>query len=256
MSSSVVVVPPENPSDLVPVPAPPPPRRRRIGRRRVLRASLVAVAVAIVAGTAVQESLQAQEAPPAGSALAALAALAVRDDGAATGYERALFGDGWQDLDGDGCDTRDAILARDLHDVTFSTRGEPCQVRTGTLEDPYTGTTVAFRRGNATSAAVQVDHVVPLLDAWRTGAAGWDETTRTAFANDPLNLLAADGPTHRSKGARDAAAWLPPAHAARCPYVARQVAVKARYGLAVDPAEREAMERVLQSCPAEPLPLG
>src|SRR5690606_16467299 len=140
--------------------------------------------------------------------------------------------------------------------TTYSTRGDVCEARTATFQDPYTGETIDFRRGNATSMAVQIDHVVPLLDAWRKGARTWDDETRRQFANDPLTLLASDGPANQSKGARDAPAWLPPNHAFRCPYGARQIAVKTAYELAVTPSESEAMARVLEDCPAEPLPAG
>jgi hypothetical protein len=77
---------------------------------------------------------------------------------------------------------------------------------------------------------------------------------RTAFANDPLNLLAVDGALNQQKRDGDAATWLPPDRSYRCAYVARQVAVKIRYGLWVTPAERDAMATVLAGCPAEPLP--
>jgi hypothetical protein len=233
---------------------------RRVPRRTALRYVLVALALLIVLANVLGERSAAVDGPepvPAdGTALAVLARLEVKGPGPDTGYERSEFGSAWVDVDDNGCDTRNDVLARDLTELTFSTRGEPCEVRTGTFLDPYTGETIDFRRGNATSAAVQIDHVVPLLDAWRKGARSWDAQTRTRFANDPLNLLAADGPSNQSKGARDASAWLPPNHAFRCPYVARQIAVKAEYGLSVTPSEAEAMERVLADCPAEPVPAG
>ncbi|WP_253691030.1 HNH endonuclease family protein [Cellulosimicrobium protaetiae] len=232
---------------------------RRVPRRSVLRYLLIALAVAIVVANVInQQSVAADDEPDPtpGSALEALARLEVKGPGPDTGYERSLFGAAWADVDGNGCDTRNDVLARDLTDLTFSTRGEVCEVRTGTFQDPYTGETIDFRRGNATSMAVQIDHVVPLLDAWRKGARAWDDETRRQFANDPLNLLASDGPSNQSKGARDASAWLPPNHAFRCPYVARQIAVKATYELSVTPSESEAMARVLADCPAEPLPAG
>ncbi|MCB7135484.1 HNH endonuclease family protein [Cellulosimicrobium marinum] len=233
---------------------------RRVTRRTALRYALVALALLIVLANVLDDESAAVDAPEpapvAGTALAALATLEVKGPAADTGYERSEFGSAWVDVDGNGCDTRNDILARDLADLTFSTRDEPCQVRTGTFVDPYTGESIDFRRGNATSSAVQIDHVVALLDAWRKGAQGWDDETRTRFANDPLNLLAADGPANQAKGARDASAWLPPNHAFRCPYVARQIAVKSEYGLAVTPSESEAMAHVLADCPAEPVPAG
>jgi len=225
--------------------------------RRALRITLIALALVVVVANGVnQQTVEANGAPAPGTALAVLATLEVKGVAASTGYERENFGSAWADVDGNGCDTRNDVLARDLTDLTFSTRDKACEVRTGTFEDPYTGQTIAFTRGNKTSAAVQIDHVVPLLDAWRKGAQSWDDQTRQQFANDPLNLLASDGSANQSKGARDASAWLPPHHAFRCTYVARQIAVKATYELWVTPSERDAMATVLADCPSEPVPAG
>ncbi|SET59306.1 GmrSD restriction endonuclease domain-containing protein [Geodermatophilus poikilotrophus] len=192
-------------------------------------------------------------AAPPGSALAALADVEVRGRAPRTGYERDRFGDGWADTDRNGCDTRNDVLARDLTGERFRS-GSDCVVVSGTLEDPYSGRTIEFRRGEETSDDVQIDHVVALSDAWQKGAQGWDADRRTTFANDPLNLLAVDGPLNMQKGDGDAATWLPPNTAYRCAYVARQVAVKTGYGLWATRAERNAAATVLAGCPAEPLP--
>ena len=189
----------------------------------------------------------------AGSALAALASIPVKGRAPLTGYVRtARFGAAWLDVDRNGCDTRDDVLRRDLTGVA----GSRCTVRSGELHDPYTGRTIAFVRGQGTSEAVQIDHVVALADAWRSGAQQLTQERRVALANDPVNLFAVDGPTNSSKGDGDAATWLPPRKAFRCTYVAHQVAVKHAYGLWVTPAEHDAIERVLASCPDEPLPAG
>lgn len=195
-------------------------------------------------------------APDAASALAALAALEVKGRAPRTGYDRDLFGSGWVDTDRNGCDTRNDVLARDLTAETFTPGTRDCVVLTGTLADPYSGATIAFRRGQDTSDDVQIDHVVALSDAWQKGAQQWDDDRREQFANDPLNLLAVDGPLNMQKGDGDAATWLPPATSFRCAYVARQVAVKIRYGAWVTAAEKDAMATVLGSCPDEPLPGG
>ena len=171
-----------------------------------------------------------------------------------TGYSRDQFGPAWADTDHNGCDQRNQVLARDLTGVRFKQATRPCVVLSGTLRDPYTGATIAFTRGQGTSEAVQIDHVVALSDAWQTGAQQLDATTRELLATDLGNLLAVDGPTNQSKGDGDAATWLPPAKGYRCAYVARQVAVKTRYKLWVTAAERDAIARVLASCPAQPLP--
>ncbi|MGY1641335.1 DUF1524 domain-containing protein [Geodermatophilus sp. SYSU D00703] len=190
----------------------------------------------------------------AGTALAALGGIDVKGRAPRTGYDRARFGDGWVDTDHNGCDTRNDVLARDLEDETFRRGTNDCIVLTGTLADPYSGDTIAFRRGEDTSDDVQIDHVVALSDAWQKGAQGWDTARRTEFANDPRNLLAVDGPLNQQKGDGDAATWLPPNTSYRCAYVARQVAVKAEYGLWMTRAERNAAATVLTTCPDQPLP--
>jgi hypothetical protein len=176
-----------------------------------------------------------------------LADLATRPWARGQQYDReADFGEAWDDVDRNGCDTRDDILARDLADVR---RRSDCKVVSGTLLSPYSGRSVAFTRGPVTSEDVQIDHLVALSDAWRTGAQNLTAAQRLALANDPLELLAVDGPSNDAKGNRNAAEWLPPDTGYRCVYVTRQIQVKAKYRLWVTDAERAAMTRVLASCP-------
>ena len=144
------------------------------------------------------------------------------------------------------------MLRRDLTNTTLDADG--CTVLTGTLDDPYSTATIAFTREPEISEAVQIDHVVALSDAWQTGAQQLDSTTRAAFANDPLNLLATDGRLNQQKGDGDAATWLPPDRSARCGYVARQVAVKTAYHLWVTGPERDALAATLSACPGQALP--
>jgi hypothetical protein len=192
-----------------------------------------------------------------GSAIAALDRLPVHGAAGMTGYSRSAYGPAWDDgvnvPDGhDHCDTRNDILIRDLTGITY--RYGHCEVASGILHDPYTGKIIHFTRGVRTSLTVQIDHVVALGDAWQTGAQGLTQGQRTDLANDPLELLAVDGLANQAKGDADAADWLPPNQAFRCAYVARQVAVKAKYGLWVTAREELAMHRVLGSCPGERLP--
>ncbi|KHL12867.1 UNVERIFIED_CONTAM: deoxyribonuclease [Mumia flava] len=200
--------------------------------------------------------------PGADTALALLATLPVKGRAPKTGYDRDQFGQAWADVDRNGCDTRNDILRRDLTELVVESGTHGCVVLTGRLDGPYTGESIDFVRGAATSSAVQIDHVVALSDAWQKGGQQLRLGARTALANDPLNLLAVDGPTNASKGDGDAATWLPPSKHFRCAYVARQVAVKARYDLWVTRAEHDAIERVLTACPdtvvptSEPVPLG
>jgi hypothetical protein len=190
------------------------------------------------------------------TALAALATVGVKGRTPRTGYDRENFGSGWVDTDRNGCDTRNDVLARDLTGETFKPGTRDCVVLTGSLADPYSGRTIGFQRGQDTSDDVQIDHVVALSDAWQKGAQGMTAERRTAFANDPLNLLAVDGPLNMQKGDGDAATWLPPNRSYRCAYVARQVAVKVSYDLWMTQAEKDAVATVLASCPDEPLPGG
>ena len=205
---------------------------------------------------AVTKSVDGQSISPAraGSAAAALATLAVKGRAPKTGYDRALFGQAWADVDRNGCDTRNDVLRRDLTQYEVKPRTNGCRVLSGTLLDPYTGTTIAFVRGQDTSSKVQIDHVVALSDAWQKGAQQWPTTRRTAYANDVLNLLAVDGLTNQRKGDGDAATWLPPHKPYRCPYAARQIAVKAKYALWVTLAERDALARILATCTSQSLP--
>ena len=187
------------------------------------------------------------------AARVALATLRVKGRAPMTGYDRDAFGPAWSDDTDDlwghnGCDTRNDVLRRDLVDVTLDERTHGCVVLTGTLHDPYGGAPIPFVRGVGTSIAVQIDHVVALGDAWQKGAQQWSAQRRRDFANDPLELLAVDGPLNASKGDGDAATWLPPYKPFRCAYVARQVRIKRAYDLWVTAAERAAMARVLDSC--------
>ncbi|HEX7484193.1 MAG TPA: HNH endonuclease family protein [Candidatus Saccharimonadales bacterium] len=184
-----------------------------------------------------------------GSAADSLAQLPVKGRAPKTGYERTQFGDGWTELN--GCDTRNRILNRDLTEVAVN---EKCQVVRGVLHDPYTDKAIAFSRGETTSQSVQIDHVVALSNAWQTGAQQLTPDQRKQLANDPLELLAVDGDANQQKSDGDAATWLPPNKAFRCQYVARQIAVKAKYKLWVTTAEKDAITRVLVSCPGQKLP--
>lgn len=165
-----------------------------------------------------------------------------------TDYRRTQFGNGWQQF-ANGCDVRNDILRRDLRDVVVDAR---CKVQRGTLHDPYTDKTITFMRGPHSSDKIQIDHVVALSNAWQTGAQQLPFERRVALANDPMNLLAVEGAANQEKGDADAATWLPPHKAYRCPYVARQISVKHHYSLWVTPGEAAAMERVLQGCPDQP----
>ncbi|WP_028267491.1 HNH endonuclease family protein [Arthrobacter sp. MA-N2] len=187
---------------------------------------------------------------PVGSAADVLEALSVKGRSANDDYDRKQFGQAWLDVDRNGCDTRNDILRRDLRSVEF-TAGSTCKVASGQLREPYAGEDIHFRRGSESSSAVQIDHLVALADAWQKGAKHLTAKQRQSLANDPLNLIAVDGPANVKKSASDAASWLPANKGFRCHYVARQISVKAAYRLWITQAEKDAMKRVLGSCPGQ-----
>lgn len=184
----------------------------------------------------------------AAAARARLAELRTAAPGGMAGYVRdcdkaggCVFGQPWADTDRDGCDQRSQVLARDLADVVR--KPGRCAVTGGQLTDPYTGKTLTK------VSAVQVDHVVPLAEMWRTGAAAWTTEHRTAAANDLRNLLAVDGKVNQAKGDKPPDRWLPPRAEFHCPYARIYVTVKSAYQLTTTRAERSALEKALATCP-------
>lgn len=170
-------------------------------------------------------------------------------------YDReAQFGQAWTDkneapLGYNGCDTRNDILNRDLTGITHRDN-KGCVVETGILEnDPYTGRTINYKRGKSTSWLVQIEHVVALKNAWDSGAHAWTQQERINFANDPEVLIAVDGPENQSKNDKTADKWMVPKNPAyRCTYAAKQVNIKAKYGLSVTTPEKLALKQVLSNC--------
>lgn len=184
----------------------------------------------------------------------ALGRLHAADGSTVAGYSRDEFGQAWADVDHNGCDTRNDILARDLTGIALKA-GSGCVVVAGTLDDPYTtdratGQPARIDFTKAQASAVQIDHVVPLKVAWDHGAAAWDQAQRTAFANDPANLLAVSGPTNSAKGDKTPAAWMPPNRGAWCTYSVRYATVADRYGLSVAAGDLARLDAGLATCPA------
>lgn len=199
----------------------------------------------------------------AGTAIDALNRLPIKGRAPKTGYARSQFGEAWTDDNtalwgGNRLSSREDVLSRDLTDIVCKTTRSkpaatpPCAVQSGVLHDPYTGITVNFVRGEKTSPLVPIDHVVSLGDSWQKGAQQLSLADRINLANDPLNLIATTRAPNSAKSDGDAATWLP--KLGRCTYVARQVAVKARYRLWVTQAERDAIKTILARCPGQPLP--
>lgn len=191
--------------------------------------------------------------PPTTTSYAAkLAGLTVaprvrRDD-----YDRDAFGSSWRDTDHNGCNQRDDVLVRDAVPGTVTAgRQGSCDhdVLAGSWVDPYTGRRIDLTDAKAPAQAqsVQIDHVVPLSEAWSSGAWRWGPERRAAFANDLGVLLAVDGPTNASKGDDDPAAWRP-RKGYQCEYARRWITVKATWDLEVDASERRALEDMLGYC--------
>lgn len=181
--------------------------------------------------------------PPggAGNALSVLSALVVSEE-IRSGYDRSLFRH-WIDADGDGCDTREEVLLQESTTPTHTTTG--CRITSGRWQSMFDG---VVTRDPST---FDVDHFVPLAEAWDSGAREWDAQTRQAFANDldyEGSLIAVSASSNRSKGDRDPAEWLPVQDTYRCTYVTTWVAVKYRWSLSVDPVESSALRRDLTSC--------
>jgi hypothetical protein len=164
-----------------------------------------------------------------------------------TGYDRALFGD-WIDADGDGCDTRDEVLIDES--VTPVTVGTGCSLTGGSWYSAYDGVSTT------NASTFDIDHVVPLKEAWDSGAYGWTADRRQAYANDlddARSLRAVSASSNRSKSDRDPADWLPPLAGFRCTYATEWVTVKTRWQLTVDSTERTALAGILGSCPGSPV---
>lgn len=160
----------------------------------------------------------------------------------ATGYSRDLF-DHWVDADGDGCDTRREVLLAEARVRPTLLAG--CRMAGGRWWSAYDNLFITDAGG------LDIDHLVPLSEAWKSGAWRWSTTTREAFANDleyPLSLIAVTASTNRRKSDQDPATWLPAFTRYRCTYVASWIAVKWRWRLAVDTAEKAALRVGITGC--------
>lgn len=169
-----------------------------------------------------------------------------------TSYSRSAFGGSWVDTDRNGCNQRDDVLLRDAvpGSVRVQQQGS-CghDVIAGEWIDPYNGKRIALENLKDTrqAQAIQIDHIVPLKEAWLSGAREWPEAKRVAFANDLQELAAVDGPTNASKGDGDPAAWRPRKQY-QCAYANRWVGTKRKWDLAADPSEITALQQMLRYC--------
>lgn len=173
-----------------------------------------------------------------------VALVQVAPERASGGYDRDLF-DHWSDDDGDGCDTRDEVLIAESH-VSVQP-GTGCRVGTGWWLSVYDG------YSTDDPSELEIDHLVALSEAWRSGADVWSPQRRQAFANDlghPGALVAVTAAMNRSKGDKDPARWQPPNRSSWCLYATDWITVKARWGLTVDEGEATALRNMLAGCGA------
>lgn len=155
-----------------------------------------------------------------------------------SGYDRDLF-DHWSDRDRDGCDTRREVLIRDSQVESVRDPNRTCWIVSGLWYSYYDD------RWVQAPSSLDIDHLVPLAEAWDSGAYGWSSDLREEFANDEGALVAVTSGSNRSKGARDPAEWMPPNDDFTCPYVSAWVATKARWRLSVDRRESDFLQGVL-----------
>ena len=180
------------------------------------------------------------------TAKARLPLLKVAADAPMTGYDRALFPHwrdastwGWPVAPDNDCNARNAALYRDGKSVKMSST---CTNLTGTWTDPYSAN--IFN----SASDIDIDHIVPLAEAWRSGASKWDTKKRTQFANDPLVLVSSWDRLNQSKGDKDPAAWVPPNTVSHCLYATRWVHVKGKYNLTLGSDEKSKLSAMLKTC--------
>ncbi len=202
---------------------------------------LLAVSVVLFL-TAFQFDLSPVSALPSGlpskaTAQSELNALTVKTEGTMTGYSRDLFPH-WSSQGG-GCDTRQVVLKRDADSYVGS-----CPVTSGSWYSYYDGLTFT------NPSDLDIDHVVPLAEAWRSGASSWTTTTRQAFANDleGPQLIAVSASSNRSKGDQDPSTWQPTRSGASCGYSKMWIHTKSRWGLSLQSAEKTALQTMLNTC--------
>lgn len=231
---------------------------RRRNRRTSLTGNLAKIVVAIIIVAAAAFGLAELEIPQdlaggsgtdRGNTPAAttqtLESLEVAPPGSMAGYSREKFPH-WEDAEEFGwnvpdtaCDVRDAALIRDGRGVRV---GEDCDITFGEWRDPYAGRTYSD------PSEIDIDHVVPLANAWRSGASSWDEDLRERYANDPDVVLSAEAGENRSKGDKGPEAWKPPLRSVWCDYATRWIEIKADYDLSVTRQEKMALEQMLGTC--------
>ena len=177
--------------------------------------------------------------PSASTAQTQLNSLTVKSEGSTTGYSRDLFPH-WITQSGT-CDTRDQVLKRDGTNVTVDSQCEPTGGRWYSVYDSVWVTD---------DSSIDIDHIVPLAEAWKSGANSWTTSRRQQFANDLTiaQLIAVTASSNRSKGDRDPSVWKPPNTSVHCIYAREWIWVKYTYGLSLQSAEKTALQQMLGTC--------
>ncbi|SHE55294.1 HNH endonuclease family protein [Streptoalloteichus hindustanus] len=208
---------------------------------RLLRALLAGLAFTLVVtlGWAVPASAAPPNIPSAATARSELAALRVAAPGSMSGYSRKKFPH-WITISG-SCNTRETVLKRDGDDVDTD---EDCYPTSGTWYSPYDGETVD------SPSDIDIDHVVPLANAWRSGASSWTTEKRRQFANDLRypQLIAVTASSNRAKGDQSPDDWKPPVRSYWCTYAKMWVHVKHHYALTITSSEKGALSDMLGRC--------
>jgi hypothetical protein len=188
---------------------------------------------------AVAAPVQMPEPPSADVARTELAELAIEAPHSMNGYSRAKFPHWIQQ--GENCDTREVVLKRDGRDVT---RDAQCRAVSGTWHSLYDDRTLTA------ASQVDIDHMVPLANAWRSGADGWTTDRRRQFANDleHSQLIAVSAGSNRSKGDQSPDQWSPPSRGYWCTYARAWTDVKHLYQLSVTPPEADQLVTMLDTC--------
>jgi hypothetical protein len=207
-------------------------------RRRTLTAAILA-AVAVATLTAVPAHAAPPGIPSKASAQSQLNALTVAAEGSSSGYSRDLFPH-WITISG-ACNTRETVLRRDGSGVVVNSS---CAATSGSWYSPYDGATWT------NAADVDIDHIVPLSEAWRSGASSWTTTRRQSFANDLSRpqLIAVTDNVNQSKGDQDPSTWQPSRTAYRCTYAKMWIASKYYWGLRLQSSEKSALQTMLNTC--------
>ncbi|MFF1259005.1 HNH endonuclease family protein [Streptomyces sp. NPDC058321] len=207
------------------------------------RAAALGAATAVVSALTLLNGPAAQAAPPTpvsgATARTYLSELTVKAEGSSDGYSRDLFPH-WITQSG-ACNTREVVLKRDGTNVS---QDSSCAATSGSWYSEYDGATWSA------AADVDIDHIVPLSEAWKSGASAWTTAQRQGFANDLTRpqLIAVTDNVNQSKGDQDPAKWMPSRAAYKCTYVRMWVQVKHYYNLTVDSAEKSALTSYLSGC--------